>query len=159
MKKIHSLALILLLLAACKCNSNKDRVIATDSILVIPDTLLVYDVDTENKTLKKHTEVPDSAFTATRVVNGLNDKYPDVQVSLSRVSNDTVYLHVTNSEYLGERMGSAGSEAWYTDVVLNLTAVTGIHFVNIDLKEGSHVQPGVFSKTDYPGFALDTLTR
>jgi hypothetical protein len=158
--KINKLfVVVLLLLTACKCNNGNDKSLQHDSILVIPDTLLVYDVDTENKTLKKHSEVPDSSFTAVRVVNGLNDKYPNVQISLLSVRNDTIYIHVPQSEYLGERMGSAGAEAWYTDVVLNLTALKGINYVNINLEEGSHVQPGVFNKADYPGFRIDTLAH
>jgi hypothetical protein len=155
--KQWKLIVILLLVTACKCNSGKDKATEADTILVIPDTLLVYDVDTENKILKKFTEIPDSAFTVFRVINGLNEKYPNVQLRLLRLSNDTLYVNVPEGEYLSERMGSAGSEAWYADAVLNLTAVKGVSFINIDVREGSHVQPGVFSKADYSGYRIDTV--
>lgn len=148
-----------LILSGCKCNSGKDKTVAGDTLLVIPDTLLVYDVDPENKSLQKHTEVPDSAFTAARVVNGLNDKYPTVQIRLLRQSNDTIYVFVPESEYLSQRMGSAGAANWYADAVWNLGSLPGVRYVNIALEEGSHAAPGVFSIGDYPDFKLDTTTK
>jgi hypothetical protein len=46
-------------------------------------------------------------------------------------------------------MGSTGAEVYVADVVLNLTAVPGIKYVDIQLKEGSHMQPGVWSLEDF----------
>lgn len=149
----------LLLIASCKCNNGKDRTTAGDSVLVIPDALLVYEVDTENKTLKKYTEVPDSAFTAVRVVNGLNELYPRVQIKLLRQSNDTLYISVPDDTKLAQKMGSAGSEAWFATTVLNLTAVKGISYVNIDLEEGDHASPGIFSRENYSEYKTDSTAH
>jgi hypothetical protein len=151
--------IFLLLITACKCNNGKDKQTAEDTILVIPDTLLVYDVNAEAKTMKKYTEVPDSAFTTTRVINGLNEKYPSVQLQFIRQSNDTVYVSIPNADYLSQQMGSAGSAAWYADAVINLTAVPGVKYVNIDLKEGSHAAPGVFGEANYKEYRVDTQTH
>jgi len=148
----------LVLISACKCNNGKDTQTIEDTLLVIPDTLLVYDVNTESKSIKKYTEVPDSAFTAVRVVNGLNEKYPDIQIQLLRQSNDTLYVSVPNNQDLAEQSGRAGSVAWYADAVINLTSVPGINYVNIDMKPGSHASPGVFSEENYKEYKVDTLS-
>jgi hypothetical protein len=143
---------LVLLIASCECNKGKDKPGGQDTTLLIPDTLLVYDVDNENRTLKRYTEVPDSAFTAVRVVNGLNEKYPNVQLQMLRQSADTLYVAIPASEYLSERMGSAGAGQWYADAVLNLTGVQGINYVNISVKEGSHASPGVFSRKNFEDY-------
>ncbi|MCE3281520.1 MAG: hypothetical protein K0Q66_257 [Chitinophagaceae bacterium] len=151
--KTWKLSIVLILfIASCECNKGKDKPGAPDTTLLIPDTLLVYDVNNESKTLKRYTEVPDSAFTAARVVNGLNEKYPNVQLQLLRQSADTLYVAVPASEYLSERMGSAGASQWYADAVLNLTGVQGVNYVNISLQEGSHASPGVFSRKSYEDY-------
>lgn len=148
---------LLLFITACKCNNGKDKQTAQDTLLVIPDTLLVYDVNSEAKTMKKYTEVPDSAFTAVRVVNGLNEKYPSIQLQLIRQSNDTLYVAVPNNEHLAEQSGSAGSAAWYADAVINLTSIPGVNYVNIDMKPGSHASPGVFGEASYKEYKIDSL--
>lgn len=150
--KYQLLIMALVLVAACTCNNKNKPGDGPDSVLVIPDTLLVYDVDAEAKTIVSYTEVPDSAFSLQRVVNGLNQKYPQVQLQLLKQSGDTAFVSVQDSEFLGERMGSAGAGAWYADAVLNLTGVAGIHYVQIDMEKHSHALPGVFTKDDFPGF-------
>jgi len=152
MKLNHLIVLSFLLLAACKCNNDQNKPTAEDSVIEIPDTLLVYDVNTDTKTWKKFTEVPDSAFTAIRIVNGLNQKYPEVQLQLLKQSNDTLYVSVPNNEFLGERMGNAGAVSWFSDAVLNLTGVSGITYVNMQMERRSHALPGVFTKENVKGF-------
>jgi len=154
------IALVILLLSACKCNNGKDKSMASDTTLMIPDTLLAYDINADTKTFFKHTEVPDSAFTAPRVINGLNFKYPNVQLQLLKQSNDTLFVNVPQSEHLSQKMGSAGAAAWYADAVWNLASVPGVQYVHIQLQEaGSHASPGTFSKADYTGYVQDTTRK
>lgn len=152
MKISHLIIVAIVLITACKCNNDQQQPTAEDSILVIPDTLLVYDVNTDTRTWKKFTEVPDSAFTAIRIVNGLNQKYPEVQLQLIKQSNDTLYVIVPNNEFLGERMGNAGAVSWFSDAVLNLTGVPGVTYVNIQMEKRSHALPGVFTKENVKGY-------
>lgn len=152
MKISHLIIVAIVLITACKCNNDQNRPTAEDSILVIPDTLLVYDVNTETKTWKRFTEVPDSAFTATRIVNGLNQKYPEVQLQFLKQSNDTLYVAVPNNEFLGERMGNDGASSWFSDAVLNLTGVPGVTYVNMQMDRRSHASPGVFTKENVKGY-------
>jgi hypothetical protein len=148
----HLIIVAIVLVTACKCNNDQQEPITEDSILVIPDTLLVYDVNTDTRTWKKFTEVPDSAFTASRIVNGLNQKYPEVQLQLIKQSNDTLYVTVPNNEFLGEQMGNAGAVSWFSDAVLNLTGVPGVTYVNMQMEKRSHALPGVFTKENVKGY-------
>lgn len=152
MKISHLIIVSIVLITACKCNNDQGKPTAEDSILVIPDTLLVYDVNTETKTWKRFTEVPDSAFTAIRIVNGLNQKYPEVPLQFLKQSNDTLYVAVPNNEFLGERMGNDGASSWFSDVVLNLTGVPGVTYVNMKMDRRSHASPGVFKKENVKGY-------
>jgi len=152
MKISHVIIVAIVLITACKCNNNQQQPTAEDAVLVIPDTLLVYEVNTETKTWKKFTEVPDSAFTAIRIINGLNQKYPEVQLQLLEQSNDTLYVSVPNNEFLGEQMGNAGAASWFSDAVLNLTAIPGVMYVNMQMENRSHAVPGIFNKENVKGF-------
>ena len=152
MKPFVLIILAALFITGCKCNNEEPG--PQEPTLVIPDTLLVYEVDAEKKTLKEYTEVPDSAFTVQRVVNGLNQKYPNVRIELVRHSNDTLYINVPESEHLGERMGSTGAGAWYADAILNLTAVSGVKFVSIAMEQHSHANPGTFKREDFNDFVM-----
>jgi hypothetical protein len=146
MKNAIVIVICFMMITACKCNSDQDKGTTEDTTLVIPDTLLVYEVNTETKTLKKFTEVPDSAFTAQRVINGLNEKYSNVQLQFIKQSNDTLYVSVPDNEFLGERMGSTGASSWFQDAILNLTGIQGVNYVNIDMEKRSHAMPGIFTK-------------
>ena len=46
-------------------------------------------------------------------------------------------------------MGSFGTSEYITTVVINLSMLPGINYVNLDFPEGSHATPGVFAKTSY----------
>ena len=152
MKKSVCIFCLVLIFISCKNEKEGDR--SPDSAtLVVPDSLLVYEVDAESKTKKPFTEIPGDSITVQHVVNGLNQKYPEVQMQVLKVGNDTVYVTFSdNGEFLGERMGSAGSSAYIADAILNLTGVKGINAVRIEMPRHSHVSPGVFTKQNFQDF-------
>jgi hypothetical protein len=43
---------------------------------------------------------------------------------------------------------------YVADVVLNLTEVPGIKYVSIDLKAGSHMEPGTWSKERFAKYKI-----
>ncbi len=153
--KNKSLALVIILfVAACTCNNRGDDLPVSDSVtLVLPDSILVYDVDVEEKTFNRHEEIPADSLTLQRVVNGLLQKYPEVKIVIERLSNDTLYITMPDKgEYLGERMGSTGSSTWITEAVVNLTAVKGINYVKLGIEEHSHASPQVLGRSDFMDF-------
>ena len=99
--------------------------------------------------MKKDISIPDSAITTDRIINGLNAKYPEVQLVFLKQSKDTIYTEVPNGEYLGNQMGSAGATAWFADAVINLTAVPGINYVSFAMDTFSHAGSTVIGRENY----------
>jgi uncharacterized protein YcfL len=72
-----------------------------------------------------------------------------VPLQIGKVSNDTMFVKISNSKYLTQQMGSSGPEVYMAEVTYNLTEIAGINFVAIMFKEGDHARPGIFSRTDF----------
>lgn len=150
---LSTIVLFSVITIGCTNTDEEADIIPEETVVIAaPDSLLVYDVDPEAKTIQRDTIIQDSFITLPRVVNGLMQKYPEVTIEAGNISNDTLRLIVTGSEYLSERMGSAGASAWFADAVINLTSVTGINFVKFDMKAGSHASPGVMGKQNYANY-------
>ena len=86
---------------------------------------------------------------ADSLIKGINEMNEKVLLEQVRIGGDTIYTEIKDSQYLGNEMGSTGAEIYVADVVLNLTELPGINYVNIKMKEGSHVQPGTWSKKSF----------
>ena len=142
---------VIIILLSCvaffACSSN-DRNIE-DVPVAISDTILVWNVNADSMIMKKDTLIPDSAMTVQRIINGLNEKYPEVQLVFLKQSGDTLYTNVPNGEYLGNQMGSAGASAWFADATINLTSVRGINYVSFAMDMFSHAGSTTIGRDDY----------
>lgn len=123
-----------------------------ETVMEQPDTVLFWTVDIEQK-LK--TRVYKDSMTITEpqsIVNGINSIYPSIRLEFLKLSGDTVYAHIDSSFTFANDMGSFGASEYISTVVINLTMLPGINYVNLDFPEGSHATPGVFSKTSYAAY-------
>jgi len=134
------------LFAGCR---SKDEVTPSTVEYAFPDTLLVWDTNTDSMIMKRDITIPDSAITISRMINGLNEKYPEVRLVFLRQSHDTVFTSVPDAEFLGEQMGDAGAAAWYADVVINLTSVSGVNYVSFSMETQSHAASGIIGREKY----------
>jgi hypothetical protein len=130
------------------CKSKNEAEPVADQYAV-PDTILAWDTNADSMTMKRDTLIPDSAITINRIINGLNEKYPEVSLVFLRQGHDTIFTSVPDAEYLGEQMGDAGAAAWFADVVINLTSVAGINYVSFSMETQSHAASGVISREKY----------
>lgn len=144
-------AVVILLIFLFFSCGNDDKEIS-ETQYAISDTVLAWDTNADSMVMKRDTTVPDSAITITRIVNGLNEKYPEVHIDVIKQSGDTIYIAVPDGEYLGNQMGSAGSSAWFADAVINLTSVPGINYVSFKMDIYSHASGGVISQEEYKGW-------
>lgn len=138
---------VLSTLALIACSSD-DRNI-DDVPLAISDTILVWNVNADSMIMKKDPLIPDTAITIQRIINGLNEKYPEVQLVFLKQSKDTLYTEVPNGEYLGNQMGSAGASAWFADAAINLTSVPGINYVSFAMDTFSHAGSTTIGREEY----------
>ena len=141
-------ALLILLAVVLICCRTKDASIE-DLPLAISDSILVWNVNADSMIMEKDVLVPDSAITVRRIINGLNAKYPEVQLVYLNQSNDTIYTKVPNGEYLGNQMGSFGASAWFADATINLTSVPGVNYVSFTMDTFSHAGSTTIGREEY----------
>ena len=166
MRITFSLLLLTLLLA---CNNNADnksdgdstrlREIPVDSSEadvdeLTPDDFYVWKVDSEEKTIRQNPKLAEPVLSVDTLIAGLNEMYPKVKLEKVKQSNDTLYTQIKEADVLTERMGSAGSEQYIAQAVLNLTSAKGVKFVRIDFEMGSHAMPDVWSKESFKGYKV-----
>lgn len=159
----------LLLTFLFSCSNNADNKTADDSTrireLTVDSTEMdvvelskedyyIWKVDVDEKTIRKNPKLGDDQLGVDTLIIGLNEMYPKVKLEKVKQSNDTLYTQIKDADYLTEQMGSAGSEAYLAQAVLNLTAVPGVNFVRIDFELGSHAMPDVWSKKSFKDYKV-----
>ena len=131
----------------------------TSSKVSIADTsknavsiLYVWLVDFDNKTKKRNPKFKNEYLNVDTLIKGLNGLYPNIKLDKVKMSGDTLFTKIIDSEYLGERMGTSGAALYLADVIINLTSVDKIKYVKIDFDEGSHATPGIWSAKDFSDY-------
>ena len=168
-------AIVVCLITSCNQHKDAKNSAATDTIAVIPtnnDTssvtanneifdgeveaqnYLIWKTDLDNKFIKKNPEFKNSNFFIDSIIKGLNLKYREIPLEKIKLSHDTLYMQIKNSEYLGEQIGSTGAGYYLAEAIINLTSVKGVKYVNMDFAEGSHAIPGVFTRKDFEDFKV-----
>lgn len=159
MKYLQFLSLILLILSCNspvkeKSSNESELQMVADSIPLStpaynPETnLFVWKVD-YNYTKMKNQSLNNTILVADSLIKGLNQKYENIYVEKINQGHDTLYTTIKDSEFLSQQMGSTGAETYLADVILNLTEIPGIRYINIDLKPGDHMEPGTWSKENF----------
>lgn len=108
-----------------------------------------WNVDYEAQTKQRNPQLTADNLNADSIITWLNSTHPNVQLQKMELKHDTIVLEIPDSEYLTQRMGSTGPQEYLSKVVLNLTAVAGIRFVQLEFEEGDHASPGVWSKKNF----------
>ena len=149
MKRIFIFFCVINSLLFVACNSG-DETPATETIeTVYPDSLLAWRINIDSMVMIREKFFPDSTITITRIINGLNQSYPDVHVNFIKQSSDTLFVEIPDATYLGEQMGDAGAAAWFADAAINLTSVAGINFVSFKMDRHSHAASTIIGRETY----------
>jgi hypothetical protein len=83
------------------------------------------------------------------VIGFLNKNNPHIRLELVKISTDSIYLKIADAMYLTQQMGSTGPTLYFSEVVYNLTEITGIRYVTFDFEEGDHAGPGTFNRDSF----------
>lgn len=162
MKNILLLAGIVFFLS-CNNNSNKnngnaDTLTADEEMELEPEEKLVwvtqYDTAKAEFHLVQQRRINADSLQPQDMVQTLNDAWKDVNVKLEfkKISHDTLYVAIPQSEQLTERMGSSGAMEYLASTTYNLTEIKNIRFVNYAFKAGDHLSPGTYSRDDFSDF-------
>ncbi len=156
--------LFLLLLFACTTNEDEKTDNATNhptpgdssdrssvSGYTKSDAIWVYRFDStlnDFKPVKLRAVLPDT-LTAGMICSILNASWPEVQAKIIRMSKDTIYISIPESNYLTQQMGSSGAQAYMVAATFSFTELKGIKYVTFDFEEGDHAIPGVYNRTSW----------
>lgn len=66
------------------------------------------------------------------------------QIILNNISEDTIFISISNSEQLTERMGSFGAISYMNSVIYSISSLKEIQCVFFEFEEGSHAFPGKY---------------
>lgn len=172
MKKIiFSGNLILFVLISCHSDSTEnadaevitedtvhDKVYnpAADSAIVIKNSPDIWTVDFESTTntfkIHKPTNARPDTLSADKLIASINNNWDSIHLNFIKVSHDTIYVNIPNSEKLTEGLGSTGAENYMATTTFSLTEIEGIKYVNYGFKMGDHASPGVYSRSDFKNF-------
>lgn len=152
MKKIFSIAAILLTLFVLGCKGKSDKQ-ATEQDSVLNKTVYswesVIDDSTGRLKMNKKENIGPDSLTSSSVISFLNRTNPNIQLQFLRQSNDTLYIKIPDAEHLTQRMGSTGPTMYFANVVYNLTEIPGVQYVNFDFEEGDHAAPGTYNRESF----------
>ncbi|HRN58454.1 MAG TPA: hypothetical protein PLL71_18465 [Agriterribacter sp.] len=123
-----------------------------ETIMEQPDTVLFWTINIEKKEKTRVYQDTVAITDPQSIINGINGIYPSVHLEFVKLSGDTVYAHIDSSFTFANDIGSFGATEYIAGVVLNLTMLPGVSYVNLDFPEGSHAAPGVFAKSSYAAF-------
>jgi hypothetical protein len=113
-------------------------------------------VDVENKTIQLNPDFDSSVADPARMIAAINEEYPQIKLAAYKLKQDTLFTRITDAIYLTEQMGSTGAADYLADVIINLTSITGVRYVLISFREGSHASPGIWSREDFKDFRMLT---
>ena len=92
------------------------------------------------------------AQTPNQVIEKLNGENPRIQIKLNKISNDTAYVQIDDSEFLTQQCGTSGADSYLASVIYNLTEFKNIGYVNFEFELGDHATPGTYSRADFIKF-------
>ncbi|MBC7866683.1 MAG: hypothetical protein H7X88_04025 [Gloeobacteraceae cyanobacterium ES-bin-316] len=131
-------------------NSTKDSSIYNSSATAFnPESKLYVWKTSPDYTKEINGQYTSAILNADSLIKGLNELNENILLEKIKISGDTIFTEIKDAKYLTDGMGTTGAEIYLADVVLNLTEIPGIRYVNISLQEGSHMQPGTWSKTSF----------
>lgn len=90
-----------------------------------------------------------ASVTPEQIIAAANEKYPQIQLQWIKKEGATVYLKIPDAYYLTQSMGSAGAEAYLSEITYSFTEVEGISAVDLQFTEGDHATPGVYTREQF----------
>lgn len=169
MIKLKTLAVFIGVCLFFACNSNQNEKVKTppaeqevtdtvsaenssDSMRTIVNRAMIWTVQpqgNEKAKLKAPDSTQASTYSSAKLIDLLNQNYPDVQLDFVKISHDTIYVKIPNSDKLTNQLGDTGAQDYLASATYTLTETPDIHFVNIDMKSGDHAESGVYKRDDF----------
>ncbi len=111
--------------------------------------LAVFDEPTEQLKAEKNTDFNPASLDADGLTQALVANYPEIKPKIDRISNDTLYLHIADAQYLTQQMGSSGAQMYLLEATYAYTELSNINVVNFSFSEGDHALPGNYKRDSF----------
>ncbi len=164
-KAILPLSLLYLLTMAtlCSCrnesresasDATRDNVaedIAADIGAPLPSLpyVAVFDDTSEQLKAEKNPDFDNASLDADALTQALIANYPEIKPTVDRISHDTLYLHITDAQYLTQQMGSSGAEMYLLEATYAYTELPVVEVVHFHFAEGDHAVPGNYTRDSF----------
>ena len=156
-----SIILLISLATFISCNNSASKDTPDEDSLAMEEELLPeerlawvteYDSVKNECILKQQRKLDPEKLNPQAMIADINAAWEHIKLEFRKISNDTLYVAIPQSDYLTQQMGSSGSSEYIATTTFNLTELKGIKFVNYDFVEGDHLSPGTFSRVNFKDF-------
>ena len=125
----------------------------SDTAIMVKNSPLLWYADFEEASntykIKKPAQSRLDTVAGERIISLINNDWDSIHVDYVKKSHDTVFVSISKSEYLTQKIGSSGAENFMATTTFSLTEMTGVKYVNFKFKAGDHATPGVYSRSDF----------
>jgi hypothetical protein len=128
-------------------NNSEDTVVIQQDPPVVADSITTWQFDSDTDVPVKSGKKYFDSLTAEKLVSFTStDK---VKLEFVKISQDTIFVRIKDSEFLSQRMGTTGARSFLSVATYMLTELKGIHYVNFDFTEGDHAVPGTYNRGEF----------
>ncbi len=124
---------------------------ATDSAKTVINPSIIWTVNSElgKEKLSPPINAALDTFSSAHLIELINENFPDIHLDFIKVSHDTMFVKIPDSQKLTQGIGDSGAENYLASVTYTLTEHKNIKFVNLAMKPGDHAEPGVYCREDF----------
>lgn len=109
----------------------------------------VFDEQTEQLKAEKNGDFDANSLNADALTQALVANYPEIKPEIERISNDTLYLHIADAQYLTRQMGTSGAQMYLMEATYAYTELPNIQVVHFRFAEGDHAVPGSYRRNSF----------
>lgn len=164
MRKILLLSMLAYLIS-CNNKTSDSDVVTDDTIFIKTDSTKTtfeepaqfknliwspfFDSAKGDVSLKQQRKVSADTLTVGKLINEINASWDGVKLEFRKISHDTIYVAIPQSNVLTQQMGSSGAYSYMASTTFIFTELKNIRFVNYDFVEGDHLAPGTMKRSDF----------
>jgi len=154
----------LIFLFSCN-NQSSDKDVAADTTFITVDSpgtsvenpgliknliwTQVFDSSKGDMILKKQRQVNSDTLSVDKLIHEINSSWDGIKLEFRKISHDTIYVAIPESNVLTNQMGSTGADSYMSSTTFILTELKDVKYVNYDFAEGDHMQPGTRKRADF----------
>lgn len=108
--------------------------------------IAVFNEESEQLEVDKNPDFDRSLLSVDALTQALIANYPEINLEVDRVSNDTLFIKIIDAQHLTQQMGSSGAQMYIMEATYAYTELPGVNVVQFDFAEGDHAVPGSYTR-------------